>query len=113
MPKISPDTTVKINLGLIVIILIWAFGVSWKAYGYVTAISTNSAAIQSVSTSLKVGRISDEIGDLKRERRNLSRDLRDDPQNELLADQIAEIDDEIEELERKLKCVTEGNKVCE
>ncbi len=110
---LTKDTGVKLSIATLLAVLIWMGGASWKVFGYVQTIAANTMAIQSVSHSLKVGRISDELGDLRRERRNLKRALRTDPNDELLMDQIEEIEEEIEVLKEKLECATDGNRVCE
>ncbi len=110
---LTKDTGVKLSIATLLAVLIWMGGASWKVFGYVQTIAANTVAIQSVSKSLQIGRLTDEIGDLRREKRNLKRVSRKDPTDELLKDQLVEIDDEIEVLKEKLECVTDGNRICE
>jgi hypothetical protein len=91
----------------------WAWAATGDIHGYIQQITANTEAIQMVSTSLKLGRVNDEIADLKRERRELRRELRDDPENDLILEQIEVIDDELEELEKVRECIMKGGEVCE
>lgn len=112
--ELHKDATVRISLGLIAALLVWVSGATWKAYGYVTTIAANTMAIQQVATSLELGRVNDEIGDLRKERRDLKRKYGRDPDNELLSEQLDEIADEIEELEHQRDCIEDPTRrVCE
>ncbi len=111
--QISKDSSVRLSIATLLAVLIWMGGASWKVFGYVQTIAANTMAIQEVAKSLKVGRLADEIGDLKRERRGLKRDLRKDPENDILPEQIDEVEDELEDKTDKLKCVIKDIEICD
>jgi DNA-binding transcriptional regulator GbsR (MarR family) len=122
---ITENSKVTVSVGIlrtvaatILALLIWMAGASWKVYGYVQTLSANTIAIQNVATSLELGRVNDEIGDLRKEMRDLqrkySRDPEDEDINELISEQIEEIEDEIMELEHQRDCIEDPyREVCE
>jgi len=114
MKAMSADVGVKISLTALLALILWASGASWKVFGYVQMIAANTVAIQNVAKSLELGRVSDEIGDLRKERRELDRKFRREPDNDMLYDQIEEIKDELKELEHQRECIEDpGRKVCD
>ena len=130
------DTSVRISLATMAVVLLWIGSASWKVFGYVDmiednsklvaslptyitrteamelVIASNSAAISEVSKSLRVGRLDRNISERKKEKRDLSRALRRDPTNELLKDQIDTLTEEVEYFTKIRKCVIDDVKVC-
>lgn len=110
---LSKDTGIRVSLGLVVAIILYLGSASWKVFGYVATIAANTVAIQNIAKSLELGRLGDEIGDLRKEKRELNRELRKEPDSDILYDQLDEIQDEIEELEHERDCVEDPDKtVC-
>ena len=114
MQIVSRNSVFGISLGTFFLVV----GAIWvsaeKVQGYIVQIDANTVAIQLVAKSLKLGRLDDEIADLKSERRDLNRELRRDPENDLIIEQLEEIEDEIEALGLIRECVIEPNgRVCE
>jgi uncharacterized membrane protein YgaE (UPF0421/DUF939 family) len=109
---ITSKTTIGVSIGSVLALAstIWLF--TGKAHGYITAIEANTVAISLLATSVELARIGDDIGDIKKEIRELKRDLRHDPDNDLIIDQIEDLEDELEELEKLYSCLAAGNKVC-
>ena len=91
---------------------IWSF--SGKAQSYITQIGLNTQAIQAVVQSLELSRVDRQIEGLKSERREINREIRGDPANSLLLDQLDEINDSIETELLKRQCIEDPAKeVCE
>ena len=111
---LTKDTGVRFSLATAMVMIIWMGGASWKVFGYVQTIAANTVAIQNVAQSLKLGRLDREIADLKSEKRDLNRELRRDPENDLIIEQLEEIGDEVEDLENVRECVIDPEKkVCQ
>ena len=87
---------------------IWA--ASGTVQGHIAQIVLNTQAIASVVTSLELSRIDRQIEVFKKERRDLKRQLRDDPNNGLLQDQILELDDSIRYSEIVRECIVDPAK---
>lgn len=84
-----------------------------KVQGAFEQLNTNTKSIQVIVTSLELTRIDQQLNDFKRERRNLNRDLRADPINDLLLDQLDELNDAIENTLLIRACVIDSQKeVC-
>ena len=82
----------------------------------VAAVAANAAAVQMLSRSLRLSSLRDEVADAKRERRTIKvRMAREDNEAvfDLLADQVEEINDDIESYEKIIKCIEDGGEVCE
>ena len=109
---LTSKTTIGVSIGTVMAIAVGAWTGIGTVHGWVTAIEANTSAISMLATSVELGRIGDDIGDIKKEIRALKRDLRNDPENDLIIDQIADLEDELEELIHLYDCLAEGNAVC-
>lgn len=110
---ITKDSVVGIGIGTLLTLVVGIWGVSTKVQGYITQISMNTQAIQSVVQSLELSRIDRQIEGFKKERRELKRTLREDPDNGLLHDQILELDDSIDDADKVRECIIDPTKkVC-
>ncbi len=113
MQPITRNTVVSTSLATIVAVAwaMWLF--MGDLQGYMNQIVSNTMAIQSLAKAVEVGRVSDEIGDLRREKRELKRALRKDPENDLIMDQLEDIEDSIENKTIIKACILSNQQDCE
>lgn len=95
MPTLSKDTGVRISIGLLLFMVVWMLGASWRVFGYVQAIERNTEVIQNVVLSLELSRIDRLVSALKERIRDMNRRIRAEPGNELLLSQLDELTDEL------------------
>jgi hypothetical protein len=132
------DTSIRISIVTMAAVMVWMMGASYKVFGYMSQveanteltatlpkyitktealellIASNASAIHDVSISLRVGRLDRDISERKKERRELQRALRSDPDNELVQDQIASLQEEIEYFQDLRECVIDPDKeICQ
>ena len=112
------DTSVRISLVTAAAFIVWMLGASWTVFGYASQIDRNTAAIESVVTSLELSRVDREISGLRKEKRTLERTAKGAAGNmelqDLLDDQVQDIEDEIEFRKLVRSCIVNPNqKVCE
>lgn len=109
---ITKSTIIGISASGFVTLIASMWLVIGEVQSWVGKIEDNTGAIAALSTDVKMARLYDMIGDLRRERRGLRRALEDRPGDDIIEDQIDDITDEIERLENILECVMEGGENC-
>ena len=110
---VTKNTVVSVSIGTLLTLAapIW-FGVT-KVQGAVSQIEQNTKSVKVIVTSLELIRIDNQIDALQRERREINRQLRKDPDNDLLLKQQDEINDELHALENLRDCIVDPDKeVC-
>ncbi len=112
--SISSSTVVKANIATLVAVLTFLATASWWVFGYAAQVDQNTKNISSIVQSLEVSRISDDIQNLKTERRDLQREQRADPDNENIASSLDEVNDDLEEAIATKECILDESKpICE
>jgi hypothetical protein len=111
--EITKNHVIGISIGTFLSLFAGMWFTVGEVQGYITQITMNTQAIQGVVLSLELSRVDRQIEGFKKERRELKRQLRDDPGNGLLIDQIMELDDSIEDTQIIRECVVDPTKeVC-
>jgi hypothetical protein len=137
MASIDKDTTVKVSVGILVAIIVYLAQAQWAAFeiiaevhantkltatfpAYMTRqegmelmIASNATAIKEISKSNRLGRLDRDLSNRRKERRDLQRALRSDPTNELIAEQIESIQEEIDVFQRIRDCVVRDGSPCQ
>lgn len=109
---INKNTVVGISIGTLGSVLVGMWLLVAEVHAWVSKIEANTNAIAMLSSDVKLSRVYDMIGDLRRERRGLIRDLELQPEDRVIQQQIEDVEDEIEMLERVLDCLMAGNDNC-
>ena len=109
---ITKQTMVGVSVGSLAALLASMWLVVSEVQSWVGQISDNTQALAELSRDVKLSRVYDMIGDLRSERRDLRRILEARPNDRVVLDQIEEIDDEIQLLEKILDCLLTGGKDC-
>lgn len=110
---ITKNTVVGISIGTIGGVLAFLWVAIGTVQGYMEQVDNNSKSVKQIVLSLELMRINQQIDSLQQERRSLKRQLRDDPNNDLILDQLEDIQDELKALDTLKECVTDPEKeVC-
>ncbi len=133
MPTLTKDTKVNTSLVTIFAVLMWLGGMQWKAFGYVAKIDSNAVAVatlpeyitkqdalemliaanaQSIEL-MEVKDVQDTLRSLRKSKRSLESELRRDPDNNYIADDIGDVDDDLEYYEELLDCLRSNKGECE
>jgi hypothetical protein len=115
----------KISIGLTSVItagaFIWQAAVIADEYrdmvlSNTAAVAANAEAVQLLSRSLRLSSLRDELADTKRERRDTKvRMAREENPAviDLLAEQVEELNDVIEDYQKTIDCLEKGGEICE
>lgn len=119
--NLTKDSVVGISLGTLVsIILVTAYAVNHTngvetritdAFDKISVVADNAnknaTAIHELERAVQIQAVRGEISDLEAEERTLKRELRQDPDNDLILDQIYSVEAKIEDLKEVLRCYRE------
>ena len=114
MRTISKNTMFSASLATMISIVagVW-YGVS-EVQAWVGQIATNTESISLIMKSLELRDIDGRMALAKSEERELNRELRKDPENDLIIEQLDEIEDNLEHLVLIRSCiVSDKTEVCE
>jgi len=98
--------------------IVAALGLIWSVTSSVVALAAqvnhNTDSVQAIVQSLELSRISDTLGDLKKDRRDLKKELRADPDSPDIEADIDEIEDSIDDAIMMKECILDPTKmICE
>lgn len=113
MMSLTKNTIFGCSIGSALALIVAVWILSSEVRAWMDKIEANTSAIAMLAMTVDLRGVNDEIGDLKKELRELYRALRYDPENDLILDQIADVEDAIEELENIRDCILAGNPRCE
>jgi len=92
---ITKDTIIGGSVATFATLIMGTWAASGTVQGYISQIAANTLSISAIVTSLELSRIDRQIEGFRKELRDLKRQLREDPGNGLLQDQILEVEDSI------------------
>lgn len=119
--NLSSDTVVKVNLATLASVLLFLGSASWVAFGKSEQIDTNTQGvmqntegIDEIVRSLEISRVSDDISDMKTQRRELRMQQRQYPDDLDIPADIDMLEDELEDAILVKECLLEPDKTnCE
>ena len=118
--ELSKNTKLTASIGTIVGVVAFMWASFQTADAYIDMIVTNAESVQILKAGLRLNTLDDQIGDLKRERREVREKIReldpvtDDADIDAYEGDIDEIEDELERLIHIRECVIKMEaKVCE
>jgi hypothetical protein len=107
---LSKKTIVSTSIGTLLTMSGGIYMASEKVNAATTQIAMNTVSIQ----SLELRMIQSDIADLKQERRDLKRELREDPENPYVLQDLEEVEDELHALELVRECLIDPEReVCD
>ena len=98
---LNKKTIVSGSIGTLMALSGGIYVASEKVQATVFQVAANSVSIQ----SLEVRAIQSDIALLKKEQRELRRELRNDPENDYVLEDLEEVEDELEALELVRECM--------
>ena len=111
---ISKNSIIGMSVSTFLGVLTALWVASGTVQGYLNQQASNTAAIAAVVLSLDISRVDRMIQALQKERRELKRRMREEPDNGLLHDQLEELNDAIEYQSKIRECVINPElKVCQ
>ena len=112
--NLSSDTVVKVNLATLASVLLFLGSASWVAFGYAAQVDENTQGIDEIVRSLEISRVSDDISDMKTQRRELRMQQRQYPDDLDIPADIDMLEDELEDAVLVKECLLEPDKTnCE
>lgn len=112
LPEISEKTHIRMSMVTTIAVAISLVGgvnyvnhIEDRAHAALTVAEATSEEVEKLTLTVRISDVKRNLKDLQSELRSLKRAQADDPDSTLIRDQIAQVEDEIEQLASDLRCL--------